>query len=418
MIGRVDLWRLNPVRTREPVTKRAWAFQEYLLSNRTLFYDSYKLRWICSCSTRHWDAKDDDSHNINPNIVQKNWFQNLPSEPAPDEYEDGYPGMINRPTNWGNSSDCIKDWYRHVARFSLRDITQFVDKLPAMMGVMIIHYVFLEKPDFQSGIWFPSNWRRDTNHPLPVGVAAGLLWFTESTRTRKLYYPSWSWTSSDGHLDMSYCLRFLESPPDVEVTPVSPHRSRVSRVYRNFSTIPMIFDYHGVPIRLKGRTRNAVLSEGNNNQNMKVTIPVGDGLIIKSTKQMLDVDLWTGLSGQDTEMGRSWQQDPKGTTSREVLRKPSQLLTQADIPNDASSGIPVTLLRFYAEPPRAHSPSASMVGLILLKFPGTENYIRIGVFDFHDNECEGDDPESQQGVWHKIEESFRFEDAWREVKLI
>lgn len=211
----VILWMLKLPSLQEPLSERGWAFQEYLLSNRILFYESYRLRWLCSCNDGHATK-------------QKFWYGNIQPEHR-GENEDGQPGRING-MPWQNAEESIKDWYNHVERFSCRKLTKFIDKLPAILGVLLVHYKFLEKPRVASGIWFPDTYDKRSTYPLPAGVAAGLLWFTTSENKRKLRNPSWSWTSSEGNLDMSYCLRFLASPPDITIEgAATTHNSRIPK---------------------------------------------------------------------------------------------------------------------------------------------------------------------------------------------
>ncbi|KAH7022019.1 hypothetical protein EDB80DRAFT_877571 [Ilyonectria destructans] len=108
--------------SQEPLSERGWAFQEYLFSNRILFYESYRLRWLCSCNDGYATK-------------QKFWYGNIQPEHH-GENEDGQPGNING-MPWQNAKESIKDWYNHVERFSRRKLTKFVDKLPAILGVLL-----------------------------------------------------------------------------------------------------------------------------------------------------------------------------------------------------------------------------------------------------------------------------------------
>lgn len=131
----VILWMLKLRSLQEPLSERGWAFQEYLLSNRILFYESYRLRWLCSC---------DDDHATK----QKFWYRNIQPEHY-GENEDGKPGIINS-MPWQNAEESIKDWYNHVERFSRRKLTKFIDKLPAILGVLCTLQVLGKT---QSSVW-------------------------------------------------------------------------------------------------------------------------------------------------------------------------------------------------------------------------------------------------------------------------
>ena len=384
----VFLWKLNPPDGREPLSERAWAFQEYHLSNRILFYESYALRWACSCDTQ---CQSDEADKVD-------WFRNLSRENATDG-DGGKPGKINA-MRWQNAQECIEEWYNLLQRFSHRKITQLVDKLPAIMGVLLVHYTFLEKPAIQSGIWLPDNsdgnstYDRNPTHPLPVGVIAGLLWFTKSNNSRKMRNPSWSWTSTDGHLDMSYCSDFLTSHPDVVVTRMNVQKSRLPKgpVYRAYSSVLMSFILDGLPITLRGPTLDSTLKlrhlsgGGDHDDKNSIQLEFDNGTTIDSGRALLDIDLWSSFPSQNADIGTSWQLNEK------FASKP---LTHKDIPKRPN--IPVTLLRLFT---RHTPPSPCMAGLILLRVQNeNEKYIRIGVFCFkHDVDNESN--------WNDVNQAF------------
>ncbi|KAK6330178.1 hypothetical protein TWF730_004674 [Orbilia blumenaviensis] len=393
--GRVFLWKFCPPAD-EPLPKRAWAFQEYLLSNRILLFESYRLRWICCCDSSHW-ASGNTPRTAGLNTIERSWYQNSYLQPTVvNNYVDGMPGIINK-MNWANGVESTREWYDQLERFSHRDISKIVDKMPAMMGIMMLHYEFLGKAPFQSGMWIPHR-----SYPrYPQGIAAGFLWYTDSPKSRKLYYPSWSWISSEGHLNMSYCREFIDLAPDgFEVTKHAAFLSRSSRIFERFSLFLPIFNLHGAGIRVSGKSQDGYIIKTDDDRNpIKAEI---SGLQVPKARILLDMDLWQGPSDKRTEIGRSWQ-DAQGQPELEARGSKTKLLTVAEIPEGPNT--PVTFLRLYNDMAKGR-----MVGIIILTLKtnevsetsGRPPRIRVGVFDFERT----DNTDSEQEVWNHINQNF------------
>lgn len=118
----------------EPISKRAWTQQEWLLSNRILAFTTRGVFFVCDnyrfCATQA-------SYNIR-----------LPkAPPIPDKYL----------------------WFKIIANYSSRNITEPRDRLPALAGLAQRYAALMEWPgeDYLAGLWRTSLiadllWRRQT----------------------------------------------------------------------------------------------------------------------------------------------------------------------------------------------------------------------------------------------------------------
>ncbi|KAI0010774.1 heterokaryon incompatibility protein-domain-containing protein [Xylariaceae sp. FL0662B] len=74
----VVLWKLNSRTEREPVHTRGWTFQEYKLSRRMVFFESYQLRMTCCCQnspTHILERYDNDVEELRTSNTQINRFE-------------------------------------------------------------------------------------------------------------------------------------------------------------------------------------------------------------------------------------------------------------------------------------------------------------------------------------------------------
>lgn len=139
----------------DPLSCRAWAYQERLLSRRILHFNSQELVWECktaqTCECGQLEG------------TEKNIFENL---------------LSNRAQTWNENS-----WRMLVSNYTRLELTYNADRLPALSG--IASQIFQES-DYLAGLsrefllsdfgWFI---HRDASHPV----------------SRQLGAPSWSWAS-------------------------------------------------------------------------------------------------------------------------------------------------------------------------------------------------------------------------------
>jgi hypothetical protein len=171
---------------RSPLQSRAWTFQEYYLSQRTLSLTRSQLWWRCA--------------------------QNAACEAFPRRYPGPLPPpLLYLPTavltaaeegkerHLGSSEHRPHDerWYNLVADYSRRQLTVETDKLIAFSGVAQEFKIKIFPGDeYVAGIW---------SSQLPLG----LCWLTpynEATSRPEHYVaPSWSWASVKGPIEVG-CL--------------------------------------------------------------------------------------------------------------------------------------------------------------------------------------------------------------------
>ncbi|KAF2176560.1 HET-domain-containing protein, partial [Zopfia rhizophila CBS 207.26] len=147
----------------EPLTKRAWALQERLLSNRVLAYGTTGIRWMCQRSTH--------------------------LETSPGLPYQGFritPGFFDRPL-W-----ICMEWKSIIEEYSHRDLTYITDKLTALSG-LAQDVSRSSKKEYFAGLC-----RSD--------LFMQMLWIhcgkvaqsgTEYKRQGQYRAPSWSWASVD-----------------------------------------------------------------------------------------------------------------------------------------------------------------------------------------------------------------------------
>ncbi|KDR79282.1 hypothetical protein GALMADRAFT_208711 [Galerina marginata CBS 339.88] len=174
----------------EPVNRRAWCFQERLLSPRALIYASHTVQYQCREGTRNVGCAS-------------NFFV----EGKIDELrmpEIGV-GMAARELGEKEREAVWKVWKGILEEYTRRSLTSPMDKLVALSGV---------------AQYFARYWGTDdlvgpnTSTEMEIGYMAGLwkhnlsvdlLWYRSSASARaprpaEYRAPSWSWAASDGEV--------------------------------------------------------------------------------------------------------------------------------------------------------------------------------------------------------------------------
>lgn len=150
-----------------PLLKRAWVYQERLLSPRTLHFGNQELVWECrestTCQCGVWYHKDDGQTCPKLNIL---------------------------PRNGGKS----RLWYRVVEDYSPLQLTKESDRLPAIAGIAKRIQCFRSGEDYLAGLWkksLPEDllWKRSWSLPLDDPA---------SRKRDTSAAPSWSWVCIQG----------------------------------------------------------------------------------------------------------------------------------------------------------------------------------------------------------------------------
>ena len=167
--------------SKEPVSKRAWTFQERILSPRVLMYGQ-RVTWQCQ-SFQASDGGCDDWIEDPWSRGQRGIYTELNKDRVLDASEgvlgDLYPLK-------GRSADKLYDlWYQIVREYSRRSLTFQDDKFPAISALAT------KMQGKIGGKYLAGLWSKD--------LLRGLLWSTYPTVTlvkpQTWRAPSWSWAS-------------------------------------------------------------------------------------------------------------------------------------------------------------------------------------------------------------------------------
>jgi hypothetical protein len=159
--------------------KRAWAFQERILTPRTLYFSESQIFWGC----QQLEACESFPNGMPPAVRMDINFRPHDS------------GNANNPTMHDILTNSPGIWSDTVLSYSLGILTRQEDKLVAISGVArLMQQVNRDK--YLAGIWKDLEWQ--------------LLWSVNSERkerqatsktkriTSSYRAPSWSWASTDG----------------------------------------------------------------------------------------------------------------------------------------------------------------------------------------------------------------------------
>jgi hypothetical protein len=140
-----------------PLMRRAWVYQERLLSKRVVHFTSTELLWECMNETR---CECSSLPGLVPPFVQKAILSRLH----------------------------IDYWHQMISEYSQKDLTYERDIFPALQGIAkrVGHH--------RKGTYFAGLWQKT--------LRKDLLWYTatskRSRRPQKWRAPSWSWASVIG----------------------------------------------------------------------------------------------------------------------------------------------------------------------------------------------------------------------------
>jgi Heterokaryon incompatibility protein (HET) len=162
-----------------PLTRRAWIYQERLLSPRVLYFGHNELMWecqeasTCECSAVEMrpavDSEEDSEEGRNSHLDSLKMAHSKTLTPT------------------ATVEELQIRWYHIVQEYSALELTRPSDKLPAIQGVAR-HMNAFRKDDCLAGMW------RNT-------LLDDLMWFVDNGGIRhEERAPSWSWASMDGEI--------------------------------------------------------------------------------------------------------------------------------------------------------------------------------------------------------------------------
>jgi hypothetical protein len=214
-LHRRGIWN-NEDTTQLPLAKRAWAFQERMLSKRFVHFTTAEIVWDCSeyktcgCGNPEGSAISESRTEL----AKLSRFRSKELHCSSQHNVDV--GKLQFPTN--------RAWARIIRRYAPKDITFERDRLPALSSLAA---KFQSRGDtYLAGLW-------------ESGLPENLLWYTHGVPTNKARRPtlgkdpscnapSWSWASIEAgqaifpfEHDQEV---FLESQvTEARVYPTSPH---------------------------------------------------------------------------------------------------------------------------------------------------------------------------------------------------
>ncbi|KAF2816918.1 HET-domain-containing protein [Mytilinidion resinicola] len=163
-----------------PLSTRAWAFQEQLLPERSIFFTGKELLWKCQ-SGQKCECMQEDYEYDTINDLDKDFWERAHSEDAIERFG---------------------GWRSLLAIYSRKEITYDSDRLPAISGLA----KYMQSRG--AGTYLAGVWKEDLLEsliwlPRPVwpDVSEDNMVSTYRKRTSTYRAPTWSWISLETHQD-------------------------------------------------------------------------------------------------------------------------------------------------------------------------------------------------------------------------
>lgn len=162
----VDRWKYVEQHD-EPLSKRAWAFQERNLSQRTFHFGTSQTSFECKM---YFETEDGfRTPRVLFNVSKNEALEKIISS-----------------SSFRNSWR----WEDIVEHYSHLQLSKDTDKLPALSGMARLFHEWRGDDEYVAG-----NWKKNLVQALCFRVRKGV-----ATRPKRWRAPSWSWASIDGHL--------------------------------------------------------------------------------------------------------------------------------------------------------------------------------------------------------------------------
>ncbi|KAJ8110731.1 hypothetical protein OPT61_g6497 [Boeremia exigua] len=216
---------------KEPLLKRAWVFQEQILSSRNVHFASNELYFecksyvACECSgwtarslSHHWETRWRKSHAI----LQGQLEFLLPAAAA-----DRLRGDIPKPKPIPRRAAEFEAYRALIESYTSLDITNVHDRLPALSGI-----TSLRKDTYLAGVWRSILLESLHWYPLPTSHSSQKS--AMAYRPAGYRAPTWSWASIESPV------RFLETNFHFSNSSIKP----VARIL-DASTTPAGLDPRG-----------------------------------------------------------------------------------------------------------------------------------------------------------------------------
>ncbi|KAK4160781.1 heterokaryon incompatibility protein-domain-containing protein, partial [Cladorrhinum sp. PSN259] len=202
--GYVDLVIETPELPIEPITLRAWTFQEALLSRRMLIYGVRQLSWS----------------SVNSYAGVGGGITTLTDRMMPGPPESVAKGIY--PIGSHTALPITTQWHTLVKEYTSRNMSYGADKLLAF-SALAAHMmdVLREREPKNTRLIYAAGLLAGESEELQVfSWLEGLLWFPWAAvlarRAKEYRAPSWSWASIDGIINHNYERRYNQPLATVE----------------------------------------------------------------------------------------------------------------------------------------------------------------------------------------------------------
>ncbi|KAI1141370.1 HET-domain-containing protein [Hypoxylon sp. FL0543] len=187
----------------EPLFKRAWTFQERIVSPRILYFTKDELIWECY-STTTCECGFHGHGRYNPTSLKIQHISNVLNDTSalsdgldPIKYLTHLPFTRTREKKGVQSVELEKTWRRLVQFYSDLQLTNETDRLLAIGAIAEQTQILRQSQTYLAGIWSAS-------------LALDLLWVSRRTAgnqrqpSESYIAPTWSWASAPGPVDYSW----------------------------------------------------------------------------------------------------------------------------------------------------------------------------------------------------------------------
>jgi hypothetical protein len=270
----------------QPLQRRAWTYQERLLSPRTVFYDADQLVWECNAGM----VFESDAGRVRQDYFAQA-FGKLGG--AFGERRRGSAEQMAASLSFSKESPRIRRvegeevyvrWYKILEEFGNRELTFRDDALPAISGIAAT-FASLKGDTYLGGIWVRDFPRGLCWELKPKSADASIS--VDKVSDRSHFAPTWSWASLLGGRRRLKAFG-LERAKRLE----SEHEA----VLVKWSSQPLGEDPMGqlryCHLWIRGWCRPVYVSSGANDasQGISVAFKEHEGLSISTTLDELDID--------------------------------------------------------------------------------------------------------------------------------
>ncbi|KAI0113237.1 HET-domain-containing protein [Daldinia grandis] len=179
----------------EPLFKRAWTFQERLVSPRILYFTKHELIWECY-STSVCECGFHGHGPYNPTSLKMLHVDSLmdspsPSQQSPVSYNEHIRNAVRfTKKNKFSKGDTGKTWRKIVQFYSDLQLTNQTDRLLAIGAIAEQTQAVRRNKTYLAGLWYES-------------LELDLLWARKrklglQQRSKNYIAPTWSWASIPG----------------------------------------------------------------------------------------------------------------------------------------------------------------------------------------------------------------------------